>query len=375
MAFTFTKSDGSQEQRDFTLSDLRRTAAVSLAQLDTRMEFLRGLAAASHGDAWWLARLGYQLTGQDPDSLGPVSQPAISTALRYAVTCTDYSWYPNAGTPAQRANKFIADATSKGVLSRRLGATATTALPCVFWPASPAQNARPAPAGDAPYPLVVLGSTIDPVTPYPAGQRIASGRSTNGWLVTAKNGPHRTFDHGNACADQVVTEMVVSATFPNASTVNCPSDLMPAYISIPNQQASTTSTLALMSAYDDEVTGGSEYRLWRHGSEQTFGCAFGGTITYQPTDTGTAVTLTDCAFVTGAKATGTGQINAASTAIRLKLTFAGDFSGTASYRRTAQGDRTVKGQVSGTSGPSESPGASGGPGASEAPPSEGSPAP
>jgi hypothetical protein len=126
-----------------------------------------------------------------------------------------------------------------------------------------------------------------------------------------------------------------------------------------------------MSAYDDELSGGSEYRLWRRGSELAFGCAFGGTVTYQPTDTGTAVTLTDCAFVTGAKATGTGQINTAGTAMRLKLTFAGDFTGTANYRRTAQGQRTVKGEVSGTSGPGESPGAGG----SEPPPAEGSPTP
>src|SRR5262249_11836186 len=140
MTFTYTKSDGSQEQRSFTLADLRRVAAISLSQLDTRMEFLRGLAAASHGDIWWLAQLGYRLVGQAPDTLGPASQPA-SWALRYAVTCTDYAWYANAGSPQQRADKFIADANPKGVLSGRLGATATTALPCVFWPVGSGQDA------------------------------------------------------------------------------------------------------------------------------------------------------------------------------------------------------------------------------------------
>ena len=258
----------------------------------------------------WSARI--------PDSLGGVSQPAVSWALRYATTCTDYAWYPNAGTPQQRANKFISDANSKGVLSGRIGATATTALPCVFWPAGQAQNARPAPAADAPYPLVVLGSPIDPLTPFPAGQRLVSARSTPAWLVKAQNGPHRTFDHGNACADGVVTQILVSNSFPGSSSVNCPSALMAPYVSIPNRAASTATTLALMSAYDDEMTGGSEYRLWRHGSPLTFGCAFGGTITYQPTDTGTAVTLSDCAFVTGAPATGNGTINPAGTASRLE---------------------------------------------------------
>jgi hypothetical protein len=353
MTFTYTKSDGSQEERSFSLADLRRVAAISLAQLDTRMEFLRGLAAASHGDPWWLAQLGYRLVGQDPDSLGAASQPAVSWALRYAVTCTDYSWYANAGTPQQRANKFIADATSKGVLAGRLGATATTALPCVFWPAGPGADPRPAPAADAPFPLVVLGSTIDPLTPFAAGQRIVQGHTGPSVLVTAQNGPHRTFDHGNACADQVVTQLLIDASLPG-SNVECPSDLTTPYVPIPNQSASTANTLALMSAYDDEVTGGSEYHLWRHGSPLSFGCAFGGTITYQPTDTGTALTLTDCAFVTGAHATGTGQINAASTAVRLRLTFSGDFTGLANYRRTAQGQRTVKGEVTGASGPSPS---------------------
>jgi len=66
--------------------------------------------------------------------------------------------------------------------------------------------------------------------------------------------------------------------------------------------------------------------------------------------------------VTGAPATGTGTINAANTVVKLKLTFTGDFSGTATYNRKASGQRTVKGTVSGTSGS---------PGASEPPPSEG----
>jgi pimeloyl-ACP methyl ester carboxylesterase len=362
MSFTYTKSDGSHEQRSFGLADLRRVAAISLGQLDTRMEFLRGLAAASHGDIWWLAQLGYRLVGQDPDSLGAAAQPQVSWALRYAVTCTDYSWYPNAGSPQQRATKFISDATAKGVLNGRLGATSTTALPCVFWPVGPGQDPRPAPAADAQYPLVVLGSTIDPLTPFAAGQRVVSGRSTPAWLVTAHNGPHRIFDHGNTCADQVVTQILVSGSFPNSQSIDCPSDIMTAYVSIPNQPASTGNTLALMSAYDDEITGGSEFHLWRRGSELTYGCAFGGTISYQPTDTGTSVTLTDCAFVTGAPASGTGTINAANTVVKLKLTFGGNFSGTATYNRKASGQRTVKGTVTGTSGS---------PGSSEPPPSEG----
>jgi pimeloyl-ACP methyl ester carboxylesterase len=345
MTYTFTKADGTTEERSFTLADLRLATASSLSQIDDRTQLQRAVAAGSQGDLWWLARLTYARLGQDPETLAPLSNPDFSNAASYAMTCADYTWYANAGSPAQRANRFINDARSRGIFDTQLGATTLTALPCAFWPAQPAGDPRPVPAPDAPFPTVVLGSTLDTLTPYPGSQRVAANRTGPTWLVTATSGPHLTFNNGNACADHVVTQSLVAGKFPKQSSVTCEGTLTAPYASIPNTQAAIASTETLLAAYDAEITHGVDYQTWDRAADLTFGCPFGGTITYSATRNGSSLSLNACAFVKGAQATGTGATVTGTDTVRLRLQFAGAYEGTVTYRRQGTSPPTIRGTL------------------------------
>ena len=120
--------------------------------------------------------------------------------------------------------------------------------------------------------------------------------------------------------------------------------------SCPSQIRTTawSSTLALLSAYDGELTHGADYWYWDEAKPLSLGCALGGTITYTPTKTGSRLSLDRCSYVYAAYATGTGAIDDASGSIRLKLRFGGranEPSGTVTYQRDARGQRTVHGNV------------------------------
>ncbi len=348
--YTFTKADGTQEQRQFTSTDLQTTAADSISSQGDRMLLQRAMAAASHGDYWWLARLDYAGLEQDADTLEAIPDPSWSDALYYAVECLDYPYYPDGGTPDERAQEFLQYGRDHSVFGTRLGSEYTGDLPCVYWPAQPGPDPRPNPNPDAPYPLVVLGAAIDPSTPFPNAIRITDERTdrSNTWLIYQPGGPHVIYGRGNSCPDDLVTRILVAGQFPTTHLVACPGSVADAFVSIPNQNDSWSSTLALLSAYDGELTHGADYWYWDEAKPLSLGCALGGTITYTPTKTGSRLSLDRCSYVYAAYATGTGAIDDDSGAIQLKLRFGGranEPSGTVTYERNARGQRTVHGSV------------------------------
>ena len=85
--YTFTKKDGSQETRHFTLTDLQTAAVDSMSSEGDRELFQRAMVAASRGQVWWLARLLYGGLGQDPEHAGgdPGSQLRGRAVLRRGV--------------------------------------------------------------------------------------------------------------------------------------------------------------------------------------------------------------------------------------------------------------------------------------------------
>ena len=96
----------------------------------------RALAAAGRGDLVPLVRLLYLDLVVDPETLEAIPDPSYSDGMYYGVDCQDYSYY--AGTSAERAAQFLADAEEVGAENPRLGAAIFVSdLPCVTWPGAP----------------------------------------------------------------------------------------------------------------------------------------------------------------------------------------------------------------------------------------------
>ncbi|MEA2622409.1 MAG: hypothetical protein QOH61_1319 [Chloroflexota bacterium] len=346
LSYMFTKKDGTQEPRDYALVDLQN-AAFAVSSEGDRALLQRAVAAASRGDLWWLSRFTYGQLGQDPDTLAAVPDPSYADALYYAVECVDYAYFPDAGGPDERADAYLAYGRDHGIDAGRLAADFYGDLPCTYWPVQPGADPRPVPAADAPYPLVVLGATLDPSTPFQNAERIVSRRLADTWLIYKPGGPHVIYGRGDPCPDDLVTAILVQERFPDGRKTVCAGDVAADYVPLPAHAiALTDGTLAALGQIDDEIVNGVDYQYWDGAEPLAYGCPFGGTISYTPFDNGSRLRLEGCAFSEGGAASGKGVINDANGTLTLRLAFEGAVSGTVSYQRDEAGRRTVSGRLS-----------------------------
>jgi len=141
------------------------------------------LAAAEKGDAGQLEDLSDSYTDRDPS--GHYSD---STDANYAVNCLDH-----AGPRTEQGWYDAAEAVAAA--APRLGpAIVYNTLPCAYWPV-PARPALPIDAAGAP-PIVVVGTTHDPATPYPWAQSLAR-QLRSGVLVTRDGDGHTAYGPGS----------------------------------------------------------------------------------------------------------------------------------------------------------------------------------
>lgn len=134
-------------------------------------------------------------------------------AVTYAVSCLDYGFD---GSLVDRLAQVDAAAPVVGRFLAR-DDIALLASACAQWPAPRADL----PAGfDAPTaPIVVVGSTKDPATPYSWSQELV-GRLANAVLVTRNGDGHTGYNKSNACVDSAVDAYMLEGTLP-ASDPNC----------------------------------------------------------------------------------------------------------------------------------------------------------
>ena len=85
-------------------------------------------------------------------------------------------------------------------------------LPCSTWPA-PAQG-DPAPVdAKGSKPILVVGTTRDPATPYEWAQALADQLDA-GHLLTREGDGHSAYREGNACIDSAVDAYLLDGTIP-----------------------------------------------------------------------------------------------------------------------------------------------------------------
>ncbi|MCT9821006.1 alpha/beta hydrolase [Microbacterium sp. W1N] len=129
-----------------------------------------------------------------------------STEAFRAYNCMDYPM------DTDQADLDAADA--------RVAAEAPTIAPywdgvdvCASWPYPPTGVREPI-AADGAAPIVVVGTTNDPATPYTWSESLAAQLSS-GVLVTRVGEGHTGYNKGNSCVDDAVNAYLVSGTVPD----------------------------------------------------------------------------------------------------------------------------------------------------------------
>jgi pimeloyl-ACP methyl ester carboxylesterase len=164
-----------------------------------------GLQKAMNGDGTDLLRLAdvyYQR-----DESGRYGQ---TISANPAIFCLDV---PETRTPTQIA----ADAAALGRRFPPLGdSLAWGAMSCAEWPIPAVVPHRKLTAAGA-APILVLGTTGDPATPYEWAQSLSSQLSS-ATLLTWNGDVHTAYNRGNRCVDDAVETYLLTGTMPAKGT-------------------------------------------------------------------------------------------------------------------------------------------------------------
>jgi pimeloyl-ACP methyl ester carboxylesterase len=166
-----------------------------------------GLTAAFGGNGSVLVELGDLLVERDRN--GHYSN---LTSAELAVDCLDRPWprdlpaWRTAAASAARAAPTFGAAIMWG------------SLPCAYWPVPPAAPVALRGAG-AP-PILVVGNTRDPATPFRSAQALA--RDLKSGVLLGWNGDgHTAYMMGSSCVDSAVDRYLISLVPPRNGTL-CP---------------------------------------------------------------------------------------------------------------------------------------------------------
>lgn len=168
-----------------------------------------GLAAAVKGDGTVLQRISQDAN----DQTGPDTYASNSASAFPAIGCWDQ--------PAPPGPEGLRDASRSWAQKARIPeiarALAWGNASCALWfghspvPPAPATSTTTAP-------ILLIGTTYDPATPYWWAQAVHRQLPTSTLLTYDADG-HTAFGNGSTCIDRAVTAYLVSGTLPKPDTV------------------------------------------------------------------------------------------------------------------------------------------------------------
>jgi pimeloyl-ACP methyl ester carboxylesterase len=129
-----------------------------------------------------------------------------SNEVIYAVNCLDH---PDTRTPAEIERQLPEFRKASPLLGDYL---AWGSLPCTYWPVQSGSRPHAITAPGAP-PILVVGTTRDPATPYAWSQGLA-GQLESGVLLTYEGDGHTAYARGNGCIDRAVETYLLSGKPP-----------------------------------------------------------------------------------------------------------------------------------------------------------------
>lgn len=164
-----------------------------------------GVTSALRGDGRLLlalsdAYLGRQANGTYTNELD--ASVAINCMDRPAPT--DVAAYDQLGPAFASASPLFGPATQYGNLG------------CAYWPVKPTGQAGPLTADGAP-PILLVGGTNDPATPYAWAQAV-SQQIAGSVLLTRQGDGHVSYDK-STCAQQAEDNYLINLTLPDPGTV------------------------------------------------------------------------------------------------------------------------------------------------------------
>jgi pimeloyl-ACP methyl ester carboxylesterase len=89
-------------------------------------------------------------------------------------------------------------------------------LACAYWPVPPTGRPAPLHATGAP-PILVIGTTRDPATPYSWAKALAS-QLDSGVLLSYNGDGHTVYGEGSGCVDRIGNAYLISLKVPTDGT-------------------------------------------------------------------------------------------------------------------------------------------------------------
>jgi pimeloyl-ACP methyl ester carboxylesterase len=158
------------------------------------------------GDGTTLLRLGDLLVERNKD--GSYSN---QSEANMAVNCVDKPYSRSLGSWKQQAAKAKKSAPIFGQF------VVWGTLPCGYWPVQSHEQPRALHA-DGAKPIVVVGTTRDPATPYKWAQNLA-GELRSGVLLSLNGDGHTAYLQGNPCITGAVDRYLISGTPPKKNAM------------------------------------------------------------------------------------------------------------------------------------------------------------
>lgn len=147
-----------------------------------------------------------QLADAYADRAGNGTYQTNQNTVIYAVNCLDRPDSGGLASVERALPRYTAAAPTWGAF------LAWSQLPCAYWPVKGTGEPGPLRA-EGSGPIVVVGTTRDPATPYAWAQGLARQLS-NGRLVTYEGDGHTAYMRGSRCVDKAVDAYLLRGTVP-----------------------------------------------------------------------------------------------------------------------------------------------------------------
>lgn len=168
----------------------------------------KALKAAEGGDGSGLMEMAGQYTDRHPD--GHYGSNLMEAFTVY--TCNDRLSATEGRDDAEVEAAYREAAPLWGELMM-----SETSV-CDEWPVEPAEPFVAKAAGSGP--ILVVGTTRDPATPYEWAEQVA-GELENGHLLSFDGDGHTAYRRGSSCVDDAVDGYLLSGTVPEGEAADC----------------------------------------------------------------------------------------------------------------------------------------------------------